>query len=187
VVLNLPEQSRALAARLFAPADILSSDALRKAISGDPADQRATRPAFALLHREASRRLAEGRLVVVDATNIESSARRPLVRLARTAGVPATAIVIAAAPARVHERNERRAGRVVPVEVVDRHLAGLTRLGATADEIAERLRAEGFAAASVLTSDEDLEATRVVLVPDQPSRTRPNARARSSTQTPLRR
>lgn len=176
-----------LAARLFAHADILSSDALRAAIGGDAADQRATRPAFAILHREARRRLAEGRLVVVDATNVESSARRPLVRLAREAGVPATAIVIAASPAGVHERNARRAGRVVPVEVVDRHLAALAPLGGTADEIAERLRAEGFSAAHVLSSDEELDAMRVVVVADQPSRTRPNGRARSSTQTPLRR
>lgn len=176
-----------LAARLFAPADILSSDALRAAIGGDAADQRATRPAFAILHREARRRLSEGRLVVVDATNVEISARRPLIRLAATAGVPATAIAIAASPADVHARNAGRAGRVVPVEVVDRHLAGVARLGATADEVAERLRAEGFAAAYVLPSDEELNDVRVVVVADQPSRTRPNARARSSTQTPLRR
>lgn len=101
--------------------------------------------------------------------------------------MPATAIAITPSTALVHARNAGRAGRVVPVEVVDRHLARLARLGATTDEIAEHLRAEGFAAASVLTSDEELDAMRVVLVPDQPSRTRPNARARSSTQTPLRR
>ena len=46
-----------LAARLFAADELLSSDALRAAISGDAADQRATRPAFAILHREALRRL----------------------------------------------------------------------------------------------------------------------------------
>lgn len=176
-----------LAERLFAHADILSSDALRAAISGDAADQRATRPAFAILHREARRRLAQGRLIVVDATNIEVSARNPLIRLARAAGVPATAVAIAASPAHVHARNAGRTGRVVPVEVVDRHLAGFTRLGATADEIAARLRSEGFAAAYVLSSDEELNDVRVVLIADQPSPTRPKARARSSTQTPLRR
>ena len=176
-----------LAARLFAPVDILSSDALRAAISGDAADQRATRPAFAILHREARRRLADDRLVVVDATNVESSARRPLIRLAAAAGVPATAIAIAASPADVHARNAARAGRVVPVEVVDRHLAGLARLGTTAGQIVDRLRSEGFVAAYVLSNDEELDAVRVVVVADQPSRTRPNARARSSTQTPLRR
>lgn len=124
---------------------------------------------------------------MVDATNIEISARRPLVRRARAAGVPATAIAIVASPAVVHARNARRTGRVVPADVVDRHLAGLARLGPTPSEISERLLAEGFAAAYVLASDEDLDAVRVVLGPDQPSRTRPNARARSSTQTPLRR
>ncbi|HUQ79281.1 MAG TPA: AAA family ATPase [Patescibacteria group bacterium] len=176
-----------LVARLFSATDILSSDALRAAISGDAADQRATRPAFAILHGETRRRLAQGRLVIVDATSTELSARRSLLRIARAAGVPATAIVIAASPADVHVRNARRAGRVVPVEVVDRHLAGLARLGATPGDIAGSLRAEGFAAAHVLASDEEIDATRVVLSADQPSRTRPNARARSSTQTPFRR
>lgn len=133
------------------------------------------------------RRLRDGRLVVVDATNVEAAARRPLIRLARAAGVAATAIVIAASSVDVHARNAGRAGRVVPAGVVDRHLAGLSRLGATADEIASRLHAEGFARVRVLTSDEELDAVRVLLVEDQPSRTRPKARARSSTHTPLRR
>lgn len=176
-----------LAARLFDPSDILSSDALRAAISGDATDQRATRPAFAILHREARRRLSHGRLVVVDATNVENTARTPLIRLASAAGVPATAIVIAASPVRVHARNTGRVGRVVPVEVVDRHLAALAGLGATAGVIGERLRAEGFAAAFVLSSDAELDSAQVILVADQPSRTRPNGRARSSTHTPLRR
>ncbi len=35
------------AARHFDPGEVLSSDALRAAIAGDPADQAATRPAFA--------------------------------------------------------------------------------------------------------------------------------------------
>ena len=57
----------------------------------------------------------------------------------------------------------------------------------TLNGFVEGLRSEGFAAAYVLSSDEELDAVRVVVVADQPSRTRPNARARSSTQTPLRR
>ncbi|HEY5627986.1 MAG TPA: AAA family ATPase, partial [Candidatus Limnocylindrales bacterium] len=50
------------AARHFAPGEVLSSDALRGLISGDPADQRATAPAFAALHRAVRRRLALGLL-----------------------------------------------------------------------------------------------------------------------------
>lgn len=101
--------------------------------------------------------------------------------------MPATAIAIAASPADVHARNAGRAGRVVPADVIDRHLAGLALLGTGAEEMVERLRTEGFAAAYVLASTEELDGMRVVLVFDQSSRTRPNARARSSTQTPLRR
>jgi protein phosphatase len=133
-----------LAARLFDSGDILSSDALRAAVSGDAADQRATRTAFGILHREARRRLAAGRLVVVDATNVEPMARATLLRLARGAGVPATAIVIVAPPEVAHARNAARPGRVVPPTVVDRHLARMDALGRGADEIAARLRAEGF-------------------------------------------
>jgi protein phosphatase len=179
-----------LAARLFAADEILSSDALRAAISGDAADQRATGPAFALLHREASRRLAAGRLVVVDATNVEGRARRALIRIARAAGVAASAIVIAPPAAVVHARNAGRAGRIVPPDVVDRHLAAVAALGATTAEIGDRLRGEGFATIAVVTTGAEIESLGIVRVagpPAQPSRTRPNARARSSTQTPFRR
>ena len=65
-----------LAARLFAADEVISSDELRARVSGNATDQRATRLAFAILHREVARRLAAGRLVVVDATSVERAARR---------------------------------------------------------------------------------------------------------------
>ena len=55
-----------LAARLFQPDAVLSSDALRAELSGDPANQAVSRLAFRLLHDRASRRLAAGRLTVID-------------------------------------------------------------------------------------------------------------------------
>src|ERR671921_335458 len=75
-----------LAARLFAPDEIVSSDALRAAVSGDEADQRASAVAFRILHRTVDRRLAEGRLTVVDATNAVAPIRRPLLQRARVHG-----------------------------------------------------------------------------------------------------
>jgi protein phosphatase len=144
-----------LAALLFEPTDILSSDDLRAAVSGDAADQRATRTAFGILHREARIRLAAGRLVVVDATNVEDRARRALLLLARAAGVPAVAIVLQVPGAIVHVRNTGRAGRVVPAEVVDRHLDQLARLGAGGEAIAARLLREGFAAVEVVDTTDD--------------------------------
>ena len=149
-----------LAGRLFAPEEILSSDDLRAAISGDPADQRVTRTAFRILHRQVGGRLAAGRLVVVDATNVEPAARRALVGLAHRAGVPAVAIALVPPASQVHARNTGRTERVVPRDVVDRHLARLAALGADPAEIAARLRAEGFTAAHVL-GDDDLPSVRV--------------------------
>jgi predicted kinase len=139
------------AARHFEAAEIISSDALRAALTGDEADQRATRLAFAILHREVSRRLAAGRTVVVDATNVESHARRSLVARAAAAGVPAIAIVLALPGDVVDLRNRTRPGRIVDPEIVDRHL---TRLAAVLDR--EGFAAEGFAAVHVLRSVSDV-------------------------------
>lgn len=152
-----------LAARLFAPDDILSSDALRAAVSGDEADQSATRTAFAILHRELRRRLTAGRLVAVDATSLGPAARRSLLDLAARAGAPATAIVIDLPADLVHARNAARTGRRVAPEVVDRHLARLAHLvGPGPDAAVTALRAEGFAAAHVVRSDDELAGLRIV-------------------------
>ena len=140
------------AARLFTPDEVLSSDELRAVLSGDASDQRATRTVFGILHREVTTRLASGRLVVVDATNVERSARLALVRLAGAAGVPAIAIALVPDDAEVHARNRRRPGRFAPPEIVDRHLAALRRVGSAAADLSAALAAEGFAARHVLGS-----------------------------------
>ena len=111
------------AARHFAADEILSSDAFRAAIAGNAADQRATKPAFAALHRALTRRLAAGRVTVVDATNLERHARRALLRRAAFANVPATAIVFDLPPDVVLTRNALRRRRVVDPGVVVAHLA----------------------------------------------------------------
>ena len=135
------------AARQFRADEVLSSDAFRARLSGDAADQRRSRTVFALLHREASKRLAAGRLVVIDATSVERHARTALVSLARAAGVPAVAIVLALPPQVVQERNAQRTERVVDAAVVERHLAALAvALGEVG------IAAEGFDAVHVLRS-----------------------------------
>ena len=144
------------AARWFAAEDVLSSDAYRAMLTGDEADQRATKTAFSILHREVASRLAAGRPVVVDATNVERAARRALITRARAAGVPAVAIVFNLPPALVHERNRRRMGRVVDPSVVDRHLDRLARTLAR-HELVE----EGFDDVVVLRSAADVDGTSV--------------------------
>jgi predicted kinase len=151
------------AARHFAADEILSSDALRAAISGDAADQRATRPAFASLHRQLARRLAEGRLTVVDATNAQTHGRRSLLRSARAAGVEVTAIVFDLPAVDVHARNAGRSERIVDAEVVDRHLAEIRDI---VDR--DRLTAEGIAQVVILRSIEEVDELHLRRRPIEP-------------------
>jgi protein phosphatase len=153
-----------LAARLFAPGAILSSDTLRGLVAGNEGDQRATRTAFSILHRQLARRLADGRTTVVDATNVTPFARRGLLSRAAAHGVPAVAIVIALDPAIVLARNAARE-RVVPELAVRRQLAELERSlrpGA--------LEAEGFSAIHVVRSSAELGGLQVQLSPQTPRR-----------------
>ena len=116
-----------LAARLFEPDEVLSSDANRALLTGDEGDQRVTKTAFALLHRQLGRSMAEGRTTVVDATNVTSFARRSLVRRAAAQGVAAVAIVLDLSSTLVQARNATRPGRIVPEAAVRRQLADLAR------------------------------------------------------------
>ena len=82
------------AARHFAPDEVLSSDAYRALVSGDEANQKVSRVAFSILHRDLERRLLAGQLTVVDATNVEPRNRRELIRRAQAAGLPVVALVL---------------------------------------------------------------------------------------------
>lgn len=159
-----------LAGRLFPADSILSSDALRAEISGDAANQAVNQVVFGLLHDRADRRLAAGRLTVVDATNVSASARRPLRRLAARHDRPAIGLVLHLPAAVCLARNAARSGRVVPRSAVERQLATL------ADAIACReLDAEGWAAVIVLTSPAEVDRLTIRLAK------RLTARARAAT------
>src|ERR1700681_3100321 len=67
----------------FLPTEVLSSDACRGMVSDDENNQAVTTEAFALLHYIAAQRLALGRWVVIDATNVQPESGKPLVELAR--------------------------------------------------------------------------------------------------------
>ena len=145
------------AGRHFAADETLSSDAMRAVVGRDEGDQDATRPAFALLERQLGRRLAAGRLTVVDATNVERHARRSLLRKARLAGLPVIAIVFDLPPAIVLARNQRRPTRVVDPEVVRRHVRALRRAIDRGD-----LESEGFAIVYRLRQPREIDAVGIV-------------------------
>jgi len=141
------------AARHFAPDEILASDDLRAAASGDPGDQSATAVAFALLHRALERRMGDGVLTVIDATNVQAWARARLLAAARRHHRPGTAIVFDVPLDTCLDRNRRRAGRRVPEAVVRRQHA---RMRSSLSMLAK----EGFTAVWVLDSAEAVDAAR---------------------------
>jgi protein phosphatase len=150
-----------LAARLFAPDEVLSSDAHRALLTGDEADQRVTKAAFAILHRRLAQRMAEGSTTVVDATNVTSFARRSLTRRAAAHGVPAIAIVLDLAPALVLARNATRRGRIVPEAAVRRQLADLGR-----SLRRDALAAEGFVAVHQLRTAAEVDGLQLARSPN---------------------
>jgi len=149
-----------LATRHFEPAEILSSDAFREAIAGDAADQSASRAAFVALYAALERRLRTGPLTVVDATNLTRESRRALVSRAAAAGIPATAIVLDLAPAIVLARNAARHDRVVPEDVVRRHLGRVRRI---VDEAA--LLSDGFEHVVTLRGPTEVDAVEIQRTP----------------------
>src|SRR5918997_1096675 len=82
------------AKRHFRPTEVLSSDACRALVADWETDQAATPEAFEVLHFIAAKRLAAGRLTVIDATNVQPEARRPLLALAKEHDALAVAIVL---------------------------------------------------------------------------------------------
>ena len=89
----------------FKPTEILSSDYCRGLVSDDANTQAATKDAFELLHFIARKRLAAGKLTVVDATNVQPESRKPLVALAREYHCLPVAIVLDLPEHLCHERN----------------------------------------------------------------------------------
>ena len=67
----------------FKPFETLSSDFCRGLVSNDENSQSATTAAFDVLRYIAAKRLEAGLLTVVDATNVQPEARKPLIELAR--------------------------------------------------------------------------------------------------------
>jgi predicted kinase len=143
-----------LAKRHFPAEAILSSDAYREAISGDASDQSATDEAFERLEADLHQRLGAGGLTVVDATNVQTWARRQLLRVARVHGRPTIAIVLAI-PVQVSlDRNSVRPGRRVPPGVVRRQDRDLRRSLA-------RLGEEGHASVLVLSDPDEVDAVSI--------------------------
>jgi protein phosphatase len=105
----------------FRPTEIVSSDFYRGAVSDDEGNQAASKDAFDLLHQVVARRLAWKRFTVVDATNLQADARKPLWELARRYHYLTCAIVFDIDEAVCRQHNLLRQGRTVPPHVISTH------------------------------------------------------------------
>lgn len=146
------------ARRHFQATEILSSDECRGLVSDDENDQSVTPQAFEVLRFIAGKRLALGRLTVIDATSVQPSARRPLVALARQYHCSPVAIVLDMPESLCLERNRRRPDRNFGPHVVRNHQTQLRRS-------LRGLRQEGFRHLFVLESPEDVDAVTIERVP----------------------
>jgi protein phosphatase len=111
----------------FLPSEILSSDACRAMVADDENDQAVTKDAFEVLRFIAEKRLALGKLTVVDATNVQPEARRPFVELARRYHCLPVAIVLDMPERVCLERNRERPDRAFGPHVVRNQKAQLRR------------------------------------------------------------
>ena len=112
---------------------------------------------FGALDRAVARRLSAGRTVVVDATNLERHARRPLLALATYDGIPAAAIVFEIERAEAIARDRRRHGRTVGEDVIVRQHERLAWLLASG-----QLEDEGFVVIHRLAGVEAIDRARIV-------------------------
>ncbi len=111
----------------FRSTEVLSSDRCRGLVADDENDQSASSDAFDVLHYIARKRLAAGRLTVIDATNVQSDARKPLVALAREFHVLPVAIVFNLPERVCHSRNEARPDRTFGPHVIRRQAGDMRR------------------------------------------------------------
>ena len=147
----------------FLPTEVLSADFFRALVADDENSLEATDDAFASLHFVAARRLARGLLTVVDATNVQPEARKPLVELAKRYHAQPVAIVFDLPQSLCEERAAVRTDRDLPPHVIPRQYRQLRRS-------LKGLKREGFRRIFALRSPTDVarvETVREKLWPDR--------------------
>ncbi|MBL9006075.1 MAG: polynucleotide kinase-phosphatase [Myxococcales bacterium] len=138
----------------FLPTEVVSSDACRGLVSDNENDQSATADAFDLVHFIARKRLAAGRLTVIDATNVQSESRTPLVALAREHHCIPVAIVFQLSERLCLERNAQRSDRAISAHAVRQQVQQLRRS-------LRDLKLQGFRHIYVFDSPEQVAAATV--------------------------
>ena len=138
----------------FKPTEVLSSDVFRGMISDDENDQTVTGDAFDALYYLARKRLSHMKTTVIDATNVQVSARKQILRLAKEYDVLPACIVLNLPKAVCEQRNAERSDRQFGSHVLRNQSSALRRS-------IRRLRKEGFRYVYVLDSEAAVEAVTI--------------------------
>lgn len=125
------------ARQYFKPTEVISSDFCRALVSDDENDLAATQDAFELLHYMVGKRLKRKKLVVVDATNLQESARQALLRISKEYHCIPVALVMKTPEDLLYERHQSRSDRNFGAYVIRKQLRSLKRS-------VKRLKKEGF-------------------------------------------
>lgn len=140
----------------FKRTEVLSSDECRALVSDDENNQAATNDAFEVLNYIAAKRLKNGLLTVIDATNIQKEARKGLIELARTYHCLPVALVLNLPEKVCEQRNKQRPDRHFGNHVIrQQHLQLKKSL--------KSLKEEGFRQIVVLNSEEEVEAVTSIV------------------------
>src|SRR4051794_35840012 len=111
----------------FKATEIVSSDVCRGIVSDDENNQAASADAFELARFIVSKRLQNGLLTVIDATNVQEEARKDWVQIARQHHVLPVAIVINTAENVCIQRNALRIDRNFGRHVIPQQVSQLRR------------------------------------------------------------
>ena len=142
----------------FLPTQVISSDFCRGLVADNENEQAATKDAFEVLHYIAAKRLAAGRVTVIDATNVQASSRKSLVALARDYHCLPIAIVLNISDSVCLVRNRDRADRDFGARVIHQQASQLR-------QSLRSLKNEGFRHVHVLSSPEEVDAATLEFRP----------------------
>ncbi|HEY9047121.1 MAG TPA: polynucleotide kinase-phosphatase [Ohtaekwangia sp.] len=140
----------------FKETEIISSDRCRALVSDNENNQAATEDAFQLLHYIAAKRLKNGLLTVIDATNIQREARASLVQLARQYHCIPVAIVLDIPEKVCAARNDVRPDRNFGSHVIYLQRSQLR-------QSIKKLKLEGFRHIYTLRSVEEVESVTHII------------------------
>jgi polynucleotide kinase-phosphatase len=146
------------AAKHFLPTEVISSDYCRGLVSDDVNSMEATADAFDVLRLIAAKRLARGRLTVIDATNVQPESRAGLVELARDYDLLPVAVVLNVKEDLCHQRNRAREDRGFGPHVIRRQCSQLR-------QSLRGLEREGFRYVHILKTVEEVDAVQFERTP----------------------